>query len=218
MIYPNCQDHITNIKINNNGLKEKCLKQKDYGTIFYLQGNSTTAHFVPLFNKIGVNLYYSHKSLDYFSYDDLNNLSKKYHKVIYTTEINNIKKLDFIMKDFNKLNDNIEFLFFNSTPFAENNNQPRNCLIKAKTCFVEKKEDMQQRGLEQLNQQLISIAQKNKRVKIFDSYSALCPNKKCYIYDVDINFLMLRDQVHLTSEGSLRLAEDFIFFINKKYK
>lgn len=219
-VYPNCLEEIISPSINNLGLRKKCLKHSDdFTTLYFLEGDSTTAHLVPLFNVTNnINFYYQHRVKNYISIDLLNKISNKYEKVIYVAVATDLQKINHIIKNSINLNQNIEVLFFNSVPNLNDNKKIRECIIQNKDCFVQKFYDQGDRGLIEIDNYLKKIIRQNKKINFFDSYNSLCPTDVCNIYNAKDNFLLLRDTVHLTPEGSKKMKYDFNNFLQKTYK
>lgn len=219
-VYPNCLEEVISAPINVLGLRKKCLKHSDdFTTLYFLEGNSTTAHLVPLFNVTNnINFYYQHRIKNFISIDLLNKTSNKYKKVIYVTEATDLQKINYILKNLKKLNQNIEILFFNSVPNISSNKKVRECVIQRKDCIVQKLYDQSERGLLEIDIALKKIKKQNKRVKFFNSYNSLCPAVNCKIYNVKDNFLLLRDKNHLTPEGSKKMKYDFDNFLRITYE
>ena len=123
---------------NLDGLKIECLRQKNYKTLFYLEGNSHTAHFVPVFNKSNLieNVYYKH-AVDYnISTDEVNNLLNKFAEIIYITSIDEKEKLDKLILNYPKFNNRIKFIFFKSTPYPKDKYLAVKCLIQQINCSI----------------------------------------------------------------------------------
>ena len=55
--------------------------------------------------------------------------------------------------------------------------------------------------------------QTNTNLYFFDSYDALCPLLKCSVYNNNEDLLMLRDDKHLSYEGSLSISKKFKKFV-----
>ena len=64
-------------------------------TKFYLEGNSYTANFIPMFNSLRIDdyIYYEHTVNPFLrtEFKKINNLKNFYNEVIYTTNINTIE-------------------------------------------------------------------------------------------------------------------------------
>jgi Predicted acyltransferases len=66
-VYRFCAQDNTKFKLNNNDLREECLKQGAYkNRLFFVEGNSHTANYIPMLNKVnlkpGDSIYYEHNS------------------------------------------------------------------------------------------------------------------------------------------------------------
>ena len=79
-IYDHCEDSSEVFSINPDGLKNECLRQKNYKTLFYIEGNSHTAQFIPIFNKLSFldNVYYKHATDYNISVNQVNKLIDKF--------------------------------------------------------------------------------------------------------------------------------------------
>jgi peptidoglycan/LPS O-acetylase OafA/YrhL len=219
-IYEYCTDKSIFFNLDENNLKKECLKNKDNEILFFIEGDSHTAQFVTAFNEINEinNLYYKHTYNYEFNTNILNNLSQKYKKIIYVTDVNDIKKLNIIKNEYVNLAKNINILFFNSTPNTLSKSMPFKCIVSQTDCSVIKQEDLQTRDLNNLFNEL-NIFQKlnNNRIKIFDSYNELCPGYSCKVYDKKNDIIYYRDKTHLTIEGAKLLTPSLKGFIYKVY-
>ena len=224
-VYSFCHEHSIKFTINDMGLREECLKQKNNNTLFYVEGDSLTAQFLPALNEINQveNLYYKWSrnlkdslNPDYkVSYDEVNNISKKFNEIIYVTDINSNEKFTDFQKKFKKFNNNISILLFNSNA-SLNNIRPLSCLIKKYNCSVSKEKDMNLRKYHKLNKRMKKF-QNNNNVEVFYSYEKLCPKKECVVYDKEKDILMYRDQIHLTKEAIRSIKDDLSNFLYEKY-
>ncbi len=214
-VYHHCTDSSEIFTINNDDLKNECLRQKNYQTLFFIEGNSHTAQFVPIFNKSSFidNVYYKHSFDTRISVEQVNKLTNKFSEIIYVTTIDNKQKLDNIISNYPRFNDKVKFIFFKSTPHPENKHQPFKCLIQQINCSVDKYQDYKTRSLDNLFVEIENFKINNNRTFIFDSYNNLCPQKKCKVYDKDLDLLFYRDKSHLVVEGSETLIPKFKEFI-----
>ena len=113
--------------------------------------------------------------------------------------------------------ENLEFIFFNSTPFVEKKINVQRCLSRQINCSIEKMRDIKKRNLSELNNKLNNLNNFNKKVHLFDSYNSICPKKYCNIYDLNKDILYYMDNTHLSNEGSQMLQKDIEHFF-KSYK
>lgn len=219
-IYDYCTDNSIFFNLDENNLKKECLKHKDNKILFFIEGNSHTAQYVTAFDEINKikNLYYKHNSQHGLSLNILNHLSQKYEKIVYVTDVNNIEKLNIIKNEYNNLEKNIDILLFNSTPHPLSKNMPFKCMVSQSDCSLIKKEDLKQRKLYNLFDELNLFQQLNSnRIKIFDSYNTLCPKYYCKVYDKKNNIIYYRDESHLTIEGAKKLNPALKQFIYEVY-
>tara|TARA_B110000977_G_scaffold682_1_gene961 strand:+ start:12139 stop:14010 length:1872 start_codon:yes stop_codon:yes gene_type:complete len=217
-IHLNCSNNLKNTNLNKLNLNKKCLKQENYDYLFFIEGNSHTAQFVNPLNQIKIlkNMYFKPANYDFISEELITNISKHYKKIFYVTDINNIDKLQKI-KNANMFNlKNIEFIFFNSTPFIYENLNPLYCISRQIDCSLNKNIDFNNRNLFKLNNELGKLQKKHSKIHIFDSYRTLCPLDNCKIYDKDKDMFFFMDKTHLSIEGAMSLKDDLkTFLINK---
>ncbi len=216
-IYDHCTEDSINFTKNSDNLKIECLKKKDSNTLFFIEGNSHTAQFVPIFEKLNSNenIYFKHTREHNISFDEVNKLKKKFNKIIYITNIDNMEKLDKIILSFPKFHNEVKFILFKSTPYPKNKHQPFKCLIQQIDCTIDKNSDYEKRSLDKLFKEIENFKLKNNRINVFDSYEALCPKTKCIIYDKNKDLLFYRDASHLIVEGSETLVPKFEKFVKK---
>ena len=214
-IYDHCVNNSKNFSLNSDGLKKECLRQKNYETLFFIEGNSHTAQFVPIFDKLKEleNVYYKGSTQNNVSVDQVNELSEKFSEIFYVTNIDNKYELDSIKSNYSKFNDDIKLILFLSTPYPKNKHQPIKCLIQQINCTTDKFKDFEKRSLHELFDEVRQFNYINENIFLFDSYKALCPKKKCKVYDEDKDLLYYRDSSHLVVEGSETLTVKFYEFI-----
>ena len=214
-IHKYCSNNSKNVNFNKLNLNLNCLKQKNYDYLFFIEGDSHTAQYVNPLNNIKnlTNIYFKSANNYLISEELIINISKHYNKIFYITDINNIEKLRKIKnsKIFNVKN--IEFIFFNSTPFIYENINPQYCLSRQIECFINKKIDFNMRNLSKLNSELDSLQKSGPNIHKFDSYKTLCPLDKCIIYDKKRDKLYYMDKTHLSTEGSLFLKDSLEEFL-----
>lgn len=203
---------------NEADLIINCLKEKNRDYLFFMMGNSHTAQYVNTFNAIKEvkNLYFESTNEKMLPEKKLNKLKKYYKKIIYVTDINDINKLNLFIKSNLRNSKNIEFIFFNSTPFLHNIEKPLYCISKQIDCYSSKKIDYKKRDLKTLNNKLLELEKKYKNIHIFDSYNTLCPKEKCMVYNKEKNMLIFMDKTHLSVDGSSVLVKSLKSFLNKK--
>jgi len=214
-VYVHCKKDSTNFRKNSDNLKVECLKQKNYKTLFFIEGGSHTAQYLPMFEKLKSieNIYYTH-SADYeISVENVNELNGKFNEIIYVTDIEHIGKFNKFFLNHEKFHKNIKFILFKSNPYPKNIFQPSKCLIQQKNCKIDKKKDYKKRSLDKLFEKMENLSSKNNQIFIFDTYKILCPNLECTIYDKRKDLLVLRDKSHLSVEGSESLAVKFNEFV-----
>lgn len=213
-IYDHCEDRSENFTKNLDGLKIECLRQKNYKTLFFIEGDSHTAQFIPIFNELKTieNVYYKHSHYN-VSVDQVNQLSNKFSEIIYVTSIDNKEKLKIIGLNYPKFNKGIKYIFFKSTPYPENKYKPLKCLIQQIDCSIDKDKDYKKRSLDSLFNEIENFKIRNDKIFLFDSYNILCPEKKCVLYDKNKDLLFYRDATHLAVEGSATIAPKFNEFI-----
>ena len=85
-------------------------------------------------------------------------ISTEFDVIFYLRDVNNLENLDYILKsDLSKIK-NLNFLFFNSTPFLGKKIHPQRCLSRQTDCYFEKKIDIEKRELNQLNTKLNELS------------------------------------------------------------
>ena len=223
-VYRFCAQNNTNFKLNNYNLREECLKEGSYkNRLFFVEGNSHTANYIPMLNKInlkpGDSIYYEHNSeiLSNSTTERLNNLKKAYNEIIFVTNIENynLNKLEYIK---NKLENDIKILLLSTIPNLSSDNEPLKCLIRGTDCIYYKINDFNNRNLINYFSIIKEFADRNKkRVLFYNSYDVICSSDECYSYRVANDKLSHRDNSHLTIEGSLSLEKDFLNFYVKNY-
>ena len=221
-IYRFCTETYNAYRLDLNNLRINCLKKgKKNNRIFYIEGNSHTANFIPMFNEININdsIYYNHKSnpLENIDFNLINNLNKNYEEVIYTVNISNEKYLDRLIDIQKKFHKNIKILILGTVPNVDQNIKPLKCLIKNINCKYDTFKDLNKRNLEFLNLKIERLINNNNNFNYFDPYNVICPSRICKVFDKKINLITHRDDSHLTIEGSLLMKEEFLRFYNKTY-
>jgi len=219
-IHQNCTDNSKNIDLTKLNLNKNCLKQENNDYLFFIEGDSQTAQFVNPLNQIEIlkNIYFKSANNYLISEELIINVSKHYTKIFYVTDINNIDKLNKIKHSSIFDLKNIEFIFFNSTPFIYDNLNPQYCISKQIDCSLNKNIDFSNRNLFKLNNELIKLQTKHPKIHIFDSYRTLCPLDKCKIYDKDNDMLFFMDKTHLSIEGAMSLKDDLESFLTNKIR
>ena len=230
-VYTHCTERSSRFTKNLDDLKNECLRQKNYETLFYIEGDSHTAQYVPMFNKLNSidNIYFKHtdgpehdKNKNFkISTNEVNKLTKKYKEVIYVTNVGSLDKLNEIIKNYSNLKNNVKLILFKSTPRPLNKYQPFKCLIQQINCEIEKNLDIKKRDLKKLFFEIEKFKKNDDNIFIFDSYEALCPTNKCKIYDKMNNILFYVDATHISLEVSEILTTYFQKFLtqleNDKY-
>ncbi len=223
-VYRFCTQDNTKFKLNNNDLREECLKQGAYkNRLFFVEGNSHTANYIPMLNKVnlkpGDSIYYEHNSeiLSNSTTERLNNLKKAYNEIVFVTNIENynLNKLEYIK---NKLENDIRILLLSTVPNLSSDNKPLKCFIRGTDCIYYKIDDFNNRNLINYFSIIKNFVNRNKkRVLFYNSYDVICSSNECYSYRVAKDKLSHRDKSHLTIEGSLSLEKDFLNFYSKHF-
>lgn len=216
-IYEFCTEKSKNKILNTNNLRTNCLKIGNKNKkIFYLEGNSHTANYVPMFNEISIedSIYYNHvwAPLENINFNHINQLNRTYDEVIYATSVENLETLNKLIKLEKKFGKNIKILILGAIPNLNNHTKPLKCLIKNITCVYSSDEDIHIRNLITLKLQSEKLVRNNPKFLYFDPYKAICPNKICKVFDKEINLITHRDQSHLTIEGSILMKKEFMNF------
>ncbi len=214
-IYEYCKDDSKNFIKNSDKLKLECLKQKNYKTLFFVEGSSHTAQYLPMLIKSELieNIYYKHRTDYEISFELVNELSNKFDEVIYLTDLQIAPKLKILASVYPKFNEKIKFILFKPNHYPKNIFQPSKCLIQQQTCKIFKNEDFKKRNLTELFHNIDKFKNSNEGIFIFNTYENLCPSFECTIYDKNKDLLMLRDQSHLSIEGAESLVSKFDEYI-----
>jgi len=217
-IYRFCSESSNSIKLNSDNLRKHCLKHgKNKFRIFYLEGDSHTANFVPMLNSLEIDdsIYVSIKSLDDINFELINNLTKSYNEVIFTTHIGHIDGLNKLIKIKKNFNSKIKILILGPIPNVDININPLKCFIKDKNCIYKKSNDLNLRNIKILINKIKNLMQKDKAFLFFYPYNSICPNENCYVFDKEKDLLTHRDDGHLTIEGSMLIKDKFYEYYNK---
>jgi peptidoglycan/LPS O-acetylase OafA/YrhL len=208
--------------LNKASLRIECLKIGESSKrIFYLEGNSHTANFIPIFNSIKFEdtLYYQHISypIKKIDFKKINLLAEFYEEIIYTTHVDNADQLKELKKVSALFNDKVKILILGPVPNIESNIDPLKCFIKSINCSYNSKNDFKKRELEKFYKNINIIINNQNNIYFYNPYKIICPNVNCYVYNTANNILTHRDSTHLTIEGSLLLKTDFENFYIKNF-
>ena len=214
-----CRDSSKSKEVNSDNLKVNCLKKAtNKNRIFYLQGHSGVANFIPMFDSLEVNdsIYYSYKNplLVNINFQEINQLLESYDDIIYTTSIENLDSLNKLISIKDNFHPKIKILILGTIPHLDPNINPLKCLIKNIDCTYKTFEDKNFRNIYYLNSKIKKLISNDKKFIFFDPYEAICPENICYVFNKEDNMLTHRDIHHLTLEGSILMKEKF----NKLYK
>ena len=225
-IYRFCTEDNYQFNLNQYKLRKECLKEgSKKKRLFFLEGNSHTANFIPLFDKIEINpgdsIYYEHNSriLSPETSQKISDLKEIYNEIIFVTNIENynLNNLDIIKS---KLDNNVSVLLLGTIPNLDDEINPLKCFIKKINCRYSKINDFKNRNLKKYILEIENFIKSEtyKDISFFDPYNIICPTNSCNVYDVNQDRLTHRDKSHLTIEGSLLLEKDFFNFYKNKYK
>jgi peptidoglycan/LPS O-acetylase OafA/YrhL len=227
-IYNFCTQDSKKYTVNFYGLRNECLKFIDNERLIYVEGDSHTAIFVPLIlNSFNESIYYKNSIFDKkresipYSYDETNRQLKNFKNVLYVRSINSIAEFNEFAKNIKNFDNKISFLIFGPIPnFYSDNIKPVKCLIHKMDCNFNISEDYKYRDLEILFNKINKVNKKisDKKITIYNPYKIICPTDNCSIYNVNNNFLIYRDNNHLTIEGSLSLKNNFNIFLKENLK
>ena len=221
-IYRFCTSTAKDFNLNKKKLKTQCLKEgAKPKKLFYLEGDSHTANFVPMMNAINFkdSFYFQHFTLPLkkINYEKINALTIFYDEIIYTKHISNItdlNDLEFISKNFN---DKVKILILGPIPNITNNTNPLKCFIKSVDCTYNSKIDIKNRKLDNYYNAISKILINQNKFYFYNPYKIICPQDNCYSYDSKKDILSHRDSSHLTIEGSILLKNDFNNFYNLNF-
>ena len=221
-IYRYCTQSKENYKLNKDNLRINCLKEGTTNKrIFYIEGNSHTANFIPMFNDITLNdnIYYNHKS-DYLvntNFKLVNDLQESYKEVVYTTNISDENSLISLLNLQNKFDKKIKILILGNVPNIDDKIEPLKCLIKSMNCEYDSFKDLDKRNIKNLNKKIEELIENNLNIDFFNPYNLICPSRICKVFDKEIDLITHRDTSHLTVEGSLLMNNGFMKFYDKIY-
>ena len=221
-IYRFCTETSSEYHLNKKNLRVECLKRGGASKrLFYLEGNSHTANFIPMLNSMEFDdaLYYEHKStlLNKIDYEKINSLTNFYNEVIFTTHIDNILELNIIKDISNNFNDKVKVLILGPIPNINDNIDPLKCFIKSVNCSYKASIDIKKRNLNEYYDFIDKILYNQDIFSFYDPYKIICPKDSCYVYNVNNDLLTHRDNSHLTVEGSLLMKKHFAIFYNMNY-
>ena len=219
-IYKHCTQNSKNFSINEDGLRAECLNSNDKENLFFIIGNSHTANFIPMFDKLRkkINFYYLHHDLlsNTDISDLLSNVSKKYKKIIFVTNVSNDKYLNFFFDNISKTEKYISGLIVGPIPNLHIKQEPLKCLIKQKDCYYDSDQDKKNRRIIKLYNNINKkINLTERKINLYLPYNEICPNKICYSYNLANDLITHRDNGHLTKEGSELLSISFNEFLKK---
>ncbi len=221
-IYQFCTENSKSSKLNQNNLRINCLKEGNTNNrIFFIEGDSLTANFIPMFNiiKLDDSIYFNHKvkPLENIDFDLLNKLNKTYEEVVYTTNINDLKSFDRLKELQNKFGSKVKILILGPIPNVYKNLEPLECFIKNVNCKYDSYNDIKNRNLLFLDSKIKKEISKNSNLIYFDPYKAICPLKICYVFNKDKNLITHIDSQHLSIEGSILMKDEFLKTYKKNF-
>ncbi len=224
-VYRFCTQNSKDFTLNKFNLRAECLKNKNQETLLYIEGNSNTAHFIPVLNNSNnvKNLYFEHKIgvfSDYdneISFDKVNSQLDNFKNVIYTTSIKTLSELEYIKTNLTKFRNNIKILILGPIPHVNEKIIPLKCFIRQIDCYYSTNKDIKNRNLGEFYKQINSLVKINKKIFFYDPYKIICPKNKCYVYNKTKDILTHMDNTHLTREGSKLLIKDFNKFYQNKH-
>ncbi len=220
-VFNYCLETSVNFKLNKFNLRKECFKKNNSKKVFFLFGNSHSAQFIPLLTNSNYvdNIYFLHlRDYKFPDSETVNKLIDNYEEVYFITNIENKKNFQKTKENYEKYkNFKTKLIIFNSTPYVIRND-PFKCFIQKKDCYVNKDKKINERKLEDLFKSFLDYQVKNSsNFYIFDSFSSICENEKCYIYKKKSDTIIFRDESHLTYEGVSTLQINFDkFLINQK--
>ena len=219
-IYKHCTQNSKIFNINEDGLRTECLNSNDKDKLFFIIGNSHTANFIPMFDKLRekINFYYLHHDL--LSNKDISdllfNVSKKYKKIIFVTNVSNDKYLNFFFDNISKTEKYISGLIVGPIPNLHAKQEPLKCLIKQKDCYYDSNKDKKNRGITKLYNDINEkINSREREIILYLPYNEICPTEICYSYNLANDLITHRDNGHLTKEGSELLVDSFYKYLKK---
>jgi len=229
------------ISLNEFGLREECLKQRNNKHLFYLTGDSHSLHFVPALDNSSIidNLYFieiprqiivaeNPKDFDkerrdqviYEKSRELKKLSSVYDEVYYVTSLFLSPWQDQLETIENNLTNYIEafindaqLIFVAPTPVFTAG--PESCVLLKKHCTVKRSSDLER--ISTIYNLLKSFESKYDNVHVYDPYEKICPDEECLIYNDQNDFLMYIDKDHLSIKKSLEMTEHFDQWLKERF-
>ena len=220
-IYRFCTESSKEYKLSPENLRAECLKNKKSKKLLFIEGDSHTAQFIPMVDSIKSDhaFYYKHNSnhLININHEEINLLTKFYNEIIYSTHISNKEDLRNLITNSKNFNDKVKILIYGPVPNVDKKIRPLECFIKSINCEFETEIDIKDRNLNEYYKIVNKILKEKKNFYFYDPYKIICPQKRCYIYNLENDLLTHRDSTHLTIEGSLMLKKNFKNFFNIKF-
>ena len=221
-VYRFCTEDSKDITFNSYNLRKNCFKKGSTNRrIFFVEGNSLTAHFVPMFNGINFNdsIYFNHVGSPFSNtnIDLINSLLQNFDEVVYATHISEKNPLTKLTEIQKKFNEDIKILILGTTPHIWPKIEPLKCFIKNINCEYNPSKDIDKRDLKSVNSKIKKIIDNNLNFNYFDPYNLICPNKICKAFDKEKDYITHRDNSHLTVEGSLLMIQGFMRFYDEIY-
>jgi len=218
-VYDYCLETSVNYSLNKFNLRKECFKQNNLKKVFFLFGTSHSAQFLPLLTNSNYvdNIYFLHfSSYKFPDNETIAKLINNYEEIYFITNIADEENFQKVKKSYESYkNSKTKLIIFNSTPYVTRND-PFKCFIQRKDCYVNKDKKINERKLDNLFQSFLEYKFNNQNnFYIFNSFSSLCENEKCFIYKEKSNTLIFRDDSHLTYEGVSTLQiyfEEFLIY------
>ena len=225
-VYTFCTSTSKKFKLNKFKLRSECLKNDNQNILFYAEGDSQMAQFVPLLNNSNFvnNFYYEHKvnPMNLFistQIKKINNLSKNFEMVVWVLNGNSTEDITFIYKNSKYLlNENVKILLIGPVPNVEKKIDPLKCFIRQESCKINTQNDIENRNLDKLYSLTDYITITSEKIMFYNPYKKICPKITCYIYNKDKDFLTHIDEIHITPESSKKLATNFDKFLENNFK
>ncbi len=219
-----------NLLKTSDGIFNKCLLKVDSQSLIYLTGDSHATHLLPAIEGAGLaaDIYFQGHPRDNFidkqvstitnteatlnKKTQLEEFSKSYSDIFlvtsfflspYEKQLNLTKKkfVDYI----ESYKDLATIIFIAPTPVFKTG--PASCVAVGVNCYLDVETDALRR--EKTLDMYKELEQRYKNVYLYEPYTGLCEANECKIYDKKKDFLLYRDDNHISVEASVTLSPDF---------
>ena len=209
---------------------KNCLIKQNSKLLIYLVGDSHAVHLLPMLGEAELNadLYFQRHTTgvivsdkimtinDSFSIlnteKQLKEFSSQYEQIFLMSSFfmspseDHIEDIKRKLVEYIDLYKNVATLIF-VAPTPVFKSAPALCVVSGVDCTLDIEADKLR--IQKTFQMLQELDEKYENVYIYNPYTALCPNSVCKIYDQEKDFLLYRDDDHISVEGSISIAPHF---------